>query len=63
METIHNLQFESLYDSLEATTRAVAIIIAQVINNDESQCEEPSASRKTLGLFDYENSSEEENQE
>ncbi|PON75957.1 hypothetical protein PanWU01x14_039080 [Parasponia andersonii] len=39
------------------------MIDAHVINNDESHHEEPKISGRTLGLFDNENSSEEENQE
>ena len=63
METIRNSQFESLYDSLEAMTRAVAMIDEHITNNDESHYEKPSTSGRILGLFDDDDSSEEENQE
>ncbi|PON67602.1 hypothetical protein PanWU01x14_102390, partial [Parasponia andersonii] len=62
-ETVHNLQFESLYDSLEAMTRTVVMIHTQVTNIDESHQKVPGISGKILGLFDDDDSSEEKNQE
>ncbi|PON62106.1 hypothetical protein PanWU01x14_140990 [Parasponia andersonii] len=63
METIHNSQFESVYDSLEAMRKMVAMIHAQVTNIDESHREELITSKRISSLFDNDDSNDEKNQE
>ncbi|PON35077.1 hypothetical protein PanWU01x14_339220 [Parasponia andersonii] len=63
MEIVHNLQFESLYDSLKAIIRAMAMIYSQVTNIDKIHRKKPSTNGRTLGLVDDDYLSKVENQE
>ncbi|PON92332.1 hypothetical protein TorRG33x02_118370 [Trema orientale] len=57
-ETILNLQIESLYNSLKAMRRTMAMIHAQIIKIDKSHHEKSSISRRIFGLFDNDDSTE-----
>ncbi|PON67427.1 hypothetical protein TorRG33x02_264680 [Trema orientale] len=59
METIHNLQSESLSYSIETMTNIVARD-AQATYINESHREEPSTSKRILGCFDIDDYSSEQ---